>query len=143
MATRRKRAPRLRLYKRTGKGRVILNGQHFYTKADYDTPESHEEYLDLIRRWEAGERNPLREIRTPDQLDNPRTVADLAESYLDYIRRAGLYMKNGEPTGGCRVPVTSKLTAPQMQDPLCMLHSSSLAVCSVSSRVSVRRPLRP
>ena len=98
MATRRKRVPRLRLYKRTGKGRVILNGQHFYTKADFDTPEAHEEYLDLIRRWETGGRKPLREIHRPDRLENPRTVTDLAESYLDYIKQTGLYMKNGEPT---------------------------------------------
>ena len=98
MATRRKRTPRLRLYKRTGKGRVILSSQHFYTQADYDTPEAHQEYLEIVRRWETGGRKPLREVRTPDRLDDPWTVVDLGRSYMDYIEKAGLYIKNGRPT---------------------------------------------
>lgn len=93
-----RRAPRLRLYKRTGKGRVILSGQHFYTKADFDTPEAHEEYLDLLKRWRANGMKPLREVVLPVETLHPVTVRDLAAAYEAHIDEKGLYRKNGKET---------------------------------------------
>jgi integrase len=92
------RDPQLRLYKRTGKGRVILSGQHFYTEAPFGTRDALEEYLELMRRWEANGRQSLRRVQTPPQLDNPRTVGDLIDAYLAHVDQVGLYRKNGRKT---------------------------------------------
>lgn len=92
------REPRLRLHKASGKGRVILSGQHFYTKAAFDTPEAHAEYLDLLRRWKAGGKKPLRELVLPAEILHPVTVRDLVAAYEQHVEDRKLYRKHGEPT---------------------------------------------
>ena len=89
MTTRKRRDPRLRLHKATGTGRVILSGQHFYTRSPFDTPEAHEEYLELLRRWKANGKRPLREIRIPEDVLNPVTVRDLVSAFQQHVDLSG------------------------------------------------------
>ena len=100
MPKKRNRVPQLRLYKPTGKGRVILNGQHHYTKADFGTLDATREHLAFIERWEANDRQPLREARTARELENPKTVTDLADAYLHHLDAVGL-----DAVGRLQVPV--------------------------------------
>lgn len=93
-----KRIPKLTLFKPTGKGRVRLRGQAFYTKADHDTPEAMREYPALVDRWEANGYQPLKPVRTPRELKNPKTVTHVADAYLEHLRDTGAYRKSGEPT---------------------------------------------
>lgn len=93
-----RRGPRLRLHKATGKGRVILSGQHFYTRADFDTPEAHEEYIELLKRWHASGQKPLREVVLPAEILHPVTVRDLAAAYEAHIDEKRIYRKSGEET---------------------------------------------
>jgi integrase len=92
------RDPRLNLHKATGRGRVILSGQHFYTQACHGTPESYQEYLDLLARWKANGKRPLRAVQTPLELAHPQAVADLFTAYERHLDATKAYVKDGRPT---------------------------------------------
>jgi hypothetical protein len=93
--TRRRRTPGLLLHKPTGQARVILNGKTIYLGL-FGSPEAHERYAKLIRKWEAGERRPL--DPAPLAGSTKLTVSDLIAAYLTFPERTGRYMKHGKET---------------------------------------------
>ena len=93
-----RRDPQLKLHKASGRGRAILNGQHHYTKAPFGTAECYEEYLDLLARWRANGREPLRPVQTPVELEQPQTVQQLSDAYERHLDAVQAYRKGGRET---------------------------------------------
>lgn len=95
-----KRIPKLGLHKATGRGRVLLNGQTFYTKAQHGSPEALQEYAELIRVWEEGGRKPIKQApRTPQMLaSDPTTFGEAVDRFVAWKDRMGHYRKAGQAT---------------------------------------------
>lgn len=78
----------------SGQARVYLSGQTFYL-GKYGTDEANANYAELIARWLAKGRRPLRDVPT---VDRRVPMRQLATAYLGHIDSAGRYTKNGERT---------------------------------------------
>jgi integrase len=79
----------------SGQSRVVLSGQTFYL-GEHGTPEAAGKYAELLARWEAGGRQPLRPVATVAQLGS---VASLVSGYLKHIDSRGRFRKSdGRPT---------------------------------------------
>lgn len=89
----RRRVPKLSHHKATGKGRVILNGQHFYTESPFGTVECHSEYQDLLLAWRGRGYLPIQQAAAEN-----RTLAELVTEFLAHLDEAGRYQKRGKPT---------------------------------------------
>ncbi|MFN6194232.1 MAG: tyrosine-type recombinase/integrase, partial [Planctomycetota bacterium] len=74
----------------TGQARVTLSGQVHYLGA-YGTQEAAAKYAELLAKWEAGGRQPLRPVATVAQVG---TVAELVAEYLRHVDRRGRYTKS-------------------------------------------------
>lgn len=82
-----KRTPKYSLHKASGQAKVRINGRDFYL-GEYDSPDSHQRYSELVARWLAGSFDVDRFTLTIDQL---------ALRYVDHAQ--SYYQKNGSPTG--------------------------------------------
>ncbi len=82
----RKQLPKHCLHRPSGRGRVILNGQQFYT-GPWNTPQAQSEYERLIGEWLANGRQVTAEMR-----GDILSVSDLIAAYLAY--QEPRYVKN-------------------------------------------------
>lgn len=81
----------------TGQARVVLSGQVHYL-GEFGSPEAAAKYAELLAKWEAGGRKPLRAVATVLQVG---TVAELARDYMAFVDGRGRYRKSdGRATSG-------------------------------------------
>ena len=79
----------------SGQARVTLSGQVFYL-GEFGSPEAATKYAELLARWEAGGRKPLRAVATVAQLG---TFAELVKDRLQFLDQRGKYrMTDGRVT---------------------------------------------
>lgn len=103
MTKKHKRTPKLgRVQRRLRSvGRVVLAGEHLYTKADWGTnpdqasPECIAEYLQILEDWELRDRKPRAVSRSPNQ---PTTMGALADVWVAHLQSLGRYKHNGQET---------------------------------------------
>lgn len=82
-----RRIPKYGLHKATGQARVRIDGRTHYL-GDYDSPESHRKYDELIAKWLTGEK-----LVSPSVL----TISRLCIKYIDEHAKP-YYRKNGRQT---------------------------------------------
>jgi len=78
----------------SGQARVTLSGKTYYL-GKHGTTAAMAKYLELVKRWEAGGRQPLEPRPDVEQAKPMRDVFTLWERYLDASKR---YQKHGKPT---------------------------------------------
>lgn len=98
---RKRRQPGYNLHKPSGQARVRIDGRDHYL-GEYDSPESHKKYAEIIARWwESGSVNP----EPPAEPVTPVEPLTVAELLLAYLRHAESYYRrpDGTPTGEARM----------------------------------------
>lgn len=96
------RVPKLGKARRRARfvGRVVLSGEHLYTKAewgpgDQPSPDCLEEYLALLGAWKARGCAPRTKALSAAV---PRTMGELVASWGSWLESSGRYRKDGQPT---------------------------------------------
>lgn len=97
-----KKTPKLGRAKRRNRyvGRVVLSGEHLYTKSDWGpgsspSPECLKDYLDILEAWESRGRQPRCKARFPS---DPKTLANLVDGYEAHLQSLGRYQAGGQET---------------------------------------------
>ena len=103
MTKKHKRTPKLGRVQRRLRavGRVVLSGEHIYTKAgwgpnvDQASPECVAEYLQILEDWELRDRKPRTVSRTAGQ---PTTLGALCDVWVAHLQALGRYQHKGVET---------------------------------------------
>lgn len=98
-----KKTPKLGRAKRRERyvGRVVLSGEHLYTKADWGpnvsqpSPECLKDYLDLLEAWERRGHQPRCKARLPQ---DPKSMGALVDIYEAHLQDLGRYVADGQET---------------------------------------------
>jgi hypothetical protein len=78
----------------SGQARVCLSGQVHYL-GKHGSIQAAAKYADLLKRWEAGGRKPLRQVENVEGL---RQLVGLFAQWDAYLEDTGRYRKGGLET---------------------------------------------
>lgn len=93
-AKKRVRLPKLGVHKATGQARVLLSGVTHYCGVA-GTPEAHARYAELVQKWLADGKRPMRDLPTAPQA--VVTLRGVFDAFLAHADSTGRYQKNGKP----------------------------------------------